>query len=422
MSIIKNKNELAINNNRKIVLDIVEKGLEAISPKKVLGEKLKVSGNQLTIAKKEYNLSECERVFLVGAGKGSAENSKIAEEKLGEFLTTGWVIDIQERISFSKIKYTKGTHPLPSETNRKFTQEIVDELSGLTEKDLVIFIICGGGSAMLFLPYSVTTKRFIEISKQLLKSGANIEEMNTVRKHLSKVKGGEMAKILYPAKVAGLIFSDVPGDDIAVAASGPLVKDEKTTEYAKKIIKKYGIDVKNDELKETVKEDKYFNNVEHIMILSNQTSLEAMQRAAETKGIGVRMYSSAISGNAKNVAEKLLQETKKGQMLIAGGETTVNAKGGGKGGRNQELVLWAIGNVQGDEIIVSINSDGWDNTEFAGAIGDKLTIEKAKNLNLNPQKYLEENDSYNFFNRVGDGIITGRLPSNVSDLMVVYKP
>jgi glycerate-2-kinase len=287
-------------------------------------------------------------------------------------------------------------------------------------------LVCGGGSAMLVYP-NIPLKKYIQVNQELLKSGANIYEMNTIRKHLDLVKGGGLLKILYPAKVISFIFSDVPGNDLSFIASGPTVKDKTNIATALKIIKKYKLkSVKKEDLIETPKEEKYFKNVRNILALSNLTALKAMKEKAESLGLKAKILTDNLKGDVKDVAKFLFQKIKKSKekILIAGGETTVKVKGKGKGGRNQELVLWFLKTLtyaDSNFLIVSLNSDGWDNTEFAGAIGDKITLEKAEKLKLDIDKFLENNDSFHFFKKTKDGIITGRLPINVADLILAWK-
>ncbi|GIW67545.1 MAG: hydroxypyruvate reductase [Candidatus Parcubacteria bacterium] len=446
--IIKNFNQLAINKERKIALAMIENGLKALNYRKVIQEKF---FNKYLDKVKKY-----KNVYLIGFGKGSAQVANILKRKI-KFREI-YVIDVIG-------KYYRGTHPLPSLKNYQFTKKIIERFSGqLTKNDLVIVVVCGGGSAMLVQP-KISLKQYIQINQQLLKSGANIYEMNTIRKHLDLVKGGGLAKILYPAKLISLIFSDVPGNDLSFIASGPTVKDKTTIKDALGIIKKYKLKIKKEDLIETPKENKYFQNIKNLLVLSNLTALRTMKEKAERLGLKAKILTDNLRGDVKDVAKFLLTEIKnfKGNILLAGGETTVKVKGQGKGGRNQELVIWFlkylaeetdltrnvrnyrnINNNLGQNIsiysvssvrsvsvsgisvpssilIISINSDGWDNTPFAGAIGDKITLEKLKRLNLDVDYFLNNNNSYAFFRKVKDGIITGRLSINVSDLILVYN-
>jgi glycerate-2-kinase len=448
--IIKNFKSLALNKERRIALEIVEAGLEALDYEKIdfekylnysndIPNKLPESSDRIESTRitrpnnlPEYKPNENQKfgsnsgnvfgqysgIYLIGFGKGSSKIADILRKKI-KFKEI-YVIDVKGR-------YFKGTHPLPSRKNFLFTKKIIERFQGkLTKDDLVIVLVCGGGSAMLVYP-KINLKKYIQVNQELLKSGANIYEMNTIRKHLDLVKGGGLLKILYPAKVISFIFSDVPGNDLSFIASGPTVKDKTKIATALKIIKKYKLkSVKKEDLIETPKEEKYFKNVKNILALSNLTALKAMKEKAESLGLKAKILTDNLKGDVKDVAKFLFQEIKKSKekILIAGGETTVKVKGKGKGGRNQELVLWFLKTLtyaDSNFLIISLNSDGWDNTEFAGAIGDKITLEKSEKLKLDIDKFLENNDSFHFFKKTKDGIITGRLPVNVADLIILCK-
>lgn len=381
---IQNYSELGTTPQRKIVLDLIEAAISAIQPEKVL-ENFSIE-----------NIEQYENVYLIGFGKGSARISKIIEQKLGEKLTEGYVIDVTSE-QFTKIQFTQGTHPLPSQTNIDFARKVVDRFKNkqslrpdglnLTEHDLILVVVCGGGSALFELPAEgKTLEDVISLNEELLKSGKTIAEMNKERKKLSQVKGGGLARLLKPAKVMGLIFSDVPGNDISTIASGPT--DDPSAENK--------------------------------IMLSNETALDAMRARATQLNVQSTIYFDEVQGEAKIVGPELLKVAQPNSILLAAGETTVKvANPNGKGGRNQELVLGALLNIDENTVIASLDSDGWDNTEFAGAIGDYQTVQKAKDLNL--QQHLEQNNSFDFFQKSGCGIQTGRLPSNVADLMIVYK-
>ncbi|MCL6096840.1 MAG: DUF4147 domain-containing protein [Patescibacteria group bacterium] len=424
MPLIKNFKSLSITSQREIVLKVIEAGLEAIQPKKVLRKSFLVQGSSLTVKDKEFNLKDYNRIFLVGFGKGSAGISKIIENTLQDFLTEGYVIDNVPQ-KFSKINFTLGSHPLPSAENIGFTENVLSKLKNLTDKDLVLVVICGGGSAMFEAPFKIDLQALVKISKLLLRSGATISEMNVIRKHLSKVKGGQFAKHLYPATVASLIFSDVPGNELSTIASGPTVLDKTTLSDALEIIKKYdiqkNIEVSPDFFTELPKDEKYFKNVHNSIIISNKTALSAMQGKAKLLGFETDLYSDRLQGDAKLMGQTLIRVAKENRILLAGGETTVKVTGKGKGGRNQTLVLAALPFVDEKTVIASLDSDGVDFFHFAGAIGDLQTVRKAQKLKLDRQKYLSDDNSYEFFQKTGDGILTDKLESNVSDLMVVLK-
>ncbi len=452
--IIKNFKSLALNKERRIALEIVEAGLSALDYERIFHG---LNGSKTDYTDNTYpRLSALDprkfaNIYLLSFGKGSAKIADILRKKI-KFKEI-YVIDVNFPKSLREVRtspreiYFKGTHPLPSRKNFLFTKKIIERFQGkLTKDELVIVLVCGGGSAMLVYP-NIPLKKYIQVNQELLKSGANIYEMNTIRKHLDLVKGGGLLKVLYPAKVISFIFSDVPGNDLSFIASGPTVKDKTKIADALRIIKKYKLkSVKKEDLIETPKEEKYFKNVRNILALSNLTALKAMKEKAESLGLKAKILTDNLKGDVKDVAKFLFQEIKKSKekILIAGGETTVKVKGKGKGGRNQELVLWflkytdlygskmdntdnknqrssALDPRKSAYVIISLNSDGWDNTEFAGAIGDKITLEKAEKLKLDIDKFLENNDSFHFFKKTKDGIITGRLPVNVADLIILYR-
>ncbi len=394
----------------------------AIQPERVLAEALKGEGDTLIIKNKKLRLSKYERVFLIGFGKGSARMSLGVEKSLGKFLTKGWVIDTVIGKS-KKIEYTLGTHPLPSKENLDFTNKVWEETSQLTDKDLVLIIICGGGSALFEAPSSLNLKELSLVFQKLINSGANISEINIVRKHLSKVKGGGLAKHLFPAKVVNLLFSDVPGNDPSVIASGPTERDSSTVKRAKTILDKYEIGeeiVPSEALLELPKETKYFENVTSILMLSNMTALEAMQK--ETKDLGFKSFilTDRLQGDAKKIGKKLVELTPPGKILLAGGETTIKVVGKGKGGRNQSLVLASLP-LPDDTLILAFDSDGVDFYQYGGALGDSHTWQTAQKLKLDPQDFLKEDNSSAFFEKTSDGILTGKLGSNVTDLIIVLK-
>lgn len=422
--IIKNFDDLAVSPERKTVLEIINAGLEAIQPGNVFNKSINLYDSKLQISNKTFDLSSFARIFVLGFGKGSGGIAGLLEKLLGDKITDGYVIDAKEE-KLEKLNFTLGTHPLPSQENIKFTQNALFHLTNFTPRDLVFVIICGGGSAMLTNPQSISLDQLITMNKSLLRSGADIFEMNTIRKHVDSVKGGGLAKLLHPAHIVSLVFSDVPGNDLSFIASGPTVLDKTTIADAKKIVAKY---ILQDTLPfldaafvETPKEERLFTNVTNCIILSNLTALDGMKDKALAMGLNVLSFSDRVQGDASEVSQKLIAATQPGHILLAAGETTLKVTGDGKGGRNQHLVLSALPSLPNGTIIASFDSDGWDNTEFAGAIGDNLTKNKAEEKRISILDFLKNNDSFHFFEKVGDGIITGRLASNVSDIMLVMR-
>ena len=424
MGYIKNYDTLASNENRKVVLQLIETAYNSVSPHEVFKQNFAFQNNQLTIQGKNYDLSQFERVFILGFGKGSALMCKIIEETMGDKITDGFVIDVVEQ-TFTKLHGTLGTHPLPSQENFDFTKNAIEHLSSLTEKDLVLITTCGGGSVMFEAPHALDLTHVTDMNKALLACGATISEMNAIRKHISRVKGGGLAKILYPATTVNLIFSDVPGNDLSVIASGPLVKDPTTIDEAKSIYEKYELQTKTSvtpsDFVETPKEDKYFEKVSNVLMLSNLTALNAMEKKARELGYETFVMTDRLQGDSRTMGEKLINETPNGHILLAGGETTIKITGNGKGGRNQALILCSLPHIKGDTVIASFGSDGWDFYYYAGAIADHDTLKKVEDMHIDVNEYLSDDNSYGFFEKVGDGIDTGKQESNVSDLFIVLK-
>lgn len=427
MTLIKNFETLNKTPGRKICLELIEAGLSSIQPQNIIAKNFSLNNNLLIIQGKIIDLTRFDKIFLLGFGKGSAGLSKYIENILGNLLAEGYVIDLVPE-SFglqSKIQFTIGTHPLPSESNLSFTKNALERLGNLTERDLVIVVIAGGGSVLFENPYRIDLEKLIEVNKSLLFSGATITEINTVRKHLSWVKGGGLIKPLFPASIVSVIASDVPGNDISSIASGPTIKDETTKKQALEVLKKYNLfenlDLSEEDFIETPKENKYFENATNILLVSNQTALCAMQSKAKELGFDAKIMTDELLADSKTAGKELMDQISSG-ILLAGGETTVKVLNKeGQGGRNQQMVLSALASIDEKTTVVSFDSDGWDNSPFAGAIGDSLTIQKAKELNINPEIFSQENNSFIFFEKTGDGIITDRLPSNVSDIMIILK-
>lgn len=426
---IKNFEQLATSALRRQALSVAEAGLGAINTHRAFEKGLVYDArrDRLDILGKRKDLSKFRNVYCIAFGKAAFGGISSVARILGDRLTSGFAIDVSgQHPHISNITFRTGTHPHPTEQNVKAAKELVGFVSSAKENDLVICLISGGGSALLCHPHSIDVSSQAAILKELMKSGADIFEMNTVRKHLSVVKGGQLAKIIYPASCWSLIFSDVPGDDLSVIASGPTVRDETTTRDASGVLDKYQILQKLDlpaiKFFETPKEDKYFEKTENILFVTAKVALNAMKEKAEDLGFGVKIFSTQFQGEADKLAKDIIAANDKGhQCLIGAGESTVVVKGQGVGGRNQEMALAALSSISENQVFIALASDGRDNTESAGAIVDTTTIQRAKNLGLDPQEYLENNDSFTFFEEVGDAVITGLTGSNAADFFVCLR-
>ena len=426
--IIKNYKNLAVTETRKKSLQIVEAGLAAIKTPTIIKKSIQLKGNQLKIKNKNFDIKDIDRIFLVAIGKCSFDAVPILEKLLGSRLTGGIALDVKKPPKFRKVIGLQGTHPMPSEENILATKKIINSLIKLNAKDLVIFIISGGGSTLLCLPPSGNSKEEATLLQSLFETGAPIREVNTVRKHISLARGGQLSRFAYPAKIISLIFSDVPGDDISFVASGPTLKDTTTIQDAQKVVLKYNLLAKSGLKKlnfiETPKEDKYFEKTENIILASNKDALNAMSKKAEELGYKSRICSYCLAGEAKIAGQeiiKTLSSSPQKTAFLYGGETTVTVKTKLKGGRSQELALAGLLKLKNGQTLVAFASDGKDNTDFAGAICDIITIEKTKKSKLDPKKFLDSNNSYDFFRKIGDFLLTGQTGSNVSDLVIALK-
>ncbi len=424
---IKNFDAIAVTPARKAALEIVEAGLFAIDTEQAIQSRVSLKDDTLKIDDRSFDVGNFDRIFVVGVGKCSLEAGRALENVLGDRLSGGIVLDVHRGV-LKKIKAYSGTHPFPTEANVDATSEIIRLLSSLTEKDFVVFVISGGGSTLLCQPQNMVCAEEAEILKVLFEKGATIEEINTLRKHLSLARGGRLAEYAYPASSVALIFSDVPGDNLGFIASGPTVKDATTVDEAKTIVAKYDLEkstgLKIEPLK-TPKEDKYFEKVKNILFISNATALGAMKEKADTLGFEAEVVTATLSGEARDVGRKIAGDTAglpPKTARLYGGETTVTVKKSGRGGRNQELVLGALGGISEKTLVLSFDSDGHDNQGgYAGAFCDIMTKEKAEELGLEAGEFLENNDSAAFFEKAGDSIETGDTGSNVSDLVIALR-
>ncbi len=421
--IVKNYGEIAVTSLHSDAINILEAGYQAIITRNVMYSSLRRENGEIHIKNFSFRVGDYERIFFVGIGKCAVDATQAVEEILGDVITDGVTIDVKSG-TFQKIRSYLGTHPFPTEQNVTATKEVVSMLSGLTERDLVINVISGGGSSLLSLPHGISTETLTLITKTLMAKGAPIYELNIVRKHLSDIQGGFMAQMAYPAQVISLLFSDVPGNDVSVIASGPTVKDKTTKEDAEAIIQKYGIreacNLPDLELVETPKDDKYFLNVHNLLVVTNTAVLDAMADKAEELGYSARIVTANLQGEARELGKKLAEDAVDAtKCYLYGGEATVTVRGEGVGGRNQELVMGALPYLKEGVVIIGAASDGWDNSNCAGAIGDKTLFNHAKELGLDIETFFADNSSFVFFEKAGGHIHTGRTGANVADLYFV---
>ena len=380
------------------------------------------------------------RTIIIGAGKASGAMAKAVEDSWDGPLEGLVVTRYGYRVPTTRLEVVEAAHPVPDAAGREAAKRIFDLVQGLTKDDLVLCLISGGGSALLALPpEGLTLEDKQAVNKALLKSGATISEMNTVRKHLSAIKGGRLAAAASPAKVVALMISDVPGDDPSIIASGPTVVDPSTNADALGIIEKYSIEIPKavrERLRnadETPKPgDHRLASVENIMIATPQASLDAAAEVARRAGVTPVILGDSIEGESRDVALVhagiARQCAMRGQpeappcVLISGGETTITLKGKGKGGRNTEFLLALAIALNGMEGIYAVagDTDGVDGSEDnAGALIDPTTMARAAKAGINAKAMLADNDPWNFFNKIGDLLVTGPTLTNVNDFRAV---
>lgn len=433
---------------RKDALSIMRAALDAADPDQAVARHFRISGSSLVAGKSRYTLSKFRRIFVIGAGKASAAMAVAVERVLGKAITAGLVnVKYGHIARLKRIEINECGHPVPDEAGVAGARRIAAIAEEAGDGDLVICLISGGGSALLPAPapgISLAEKQ--ETTRLLLACGATIHEINAVRKHISVLKGGQLARLAWPARTITLILSDVIGDNLDVIGSGPTAADASTYSIALGIFDKYGIaadlpDAVRNRLEsgvsgtipETPKEgDRELAKTQNVIVGSNRLAVSAAKKKASELGYRPLVLSTTIQGETRDVAwmhAAILREIhESGQPLrapvcvISGGETTVTLRGTGKGGRNQEFVLAAAQDIAGipSTVVLSAGTDGTDGpTDAAGALCDGDTLRRAAAAGLDPIVYLRNNDSYHFFDALGDLIRTGPTRTNVMDIRLM---
>ena len=439
-----------ISNRKFKVVETILKSVTKVSdPALAIRRHLSISGDNLKVNETIYKLNEYKNIYVVGGGKASAPMAVALEEMLGDRITSG-IINVKYGYSLktSKIEIVEAGHPIPDRNGLTGAKRMARLLDRAAEDDLVIALISGGASALIPLPVNgITLKDKKRVADLLLKSGAGIDEINIVRKHLSMIKGGQMAVMAYPAKVISLILSDVIGDLMDIIASGPTVPDRSSYGDAKEVLVRYKLLDRIPEgvrshlqkgmsgkVAETPKRGhRAFKRVRNLIIGNNQIVVDEVERKAKEMGYDTLVLSRSIKGEAREVAKafgsiaRVIRRSgapvKRRICVIAGGETTVKVKGKGRGGRAQEFALAAALEISGLEgvTMAGFATDGTDGpTDAAGAIADGLTVDRAKRSGLDAGSLLDSNDSYNFFKSLGDLIVTGPTFTNLNDLYLIF--
>jgi hydroxypyruvate reductase len=427
---------------------IFDAGLESADAHAAITRQVRCDGACLDVAGHRYNLSRYHHIYVAGAGKASARMAQAIEAIIGDGITNGLVIVKRGYgLATEKIEIVEAGHPLPDEAGLEASARLIALLEGAQADDLVLCLISGGGSALLVSPregISLQDKR--DVTERLLKSGAPIQEVNAVRKHLSQVKGGGLARSAYPATLVSLILSDVVNDPVEAIASGPTAPDPTTCTDCIRILQRYELwpaipgAVRNllkmgtrGETADTPKEtDAIFSNVKNVVVGNNLLAAQGARQRARELGYQSCILSSTIEGEARiaagfhlAIAREVLESGEPlttPACLISGGETTVTVRGQGKGGRNQEFALAAALEIDGNEriVVLSAGTDGTDGpTDAAGAIVDGTTIRRGEDKGLDARACLQDNDSYRFLLGTGDLLVTGPTFTNVMDLRLM---
>ncbi len=434
----------------KRIAPIVQAALDAADPEKCVRAYLNNDGGNLYAGDRKYNLESYKRVFLVGAGKAAFSMAKAAAGFLRERITDGAVIvkHLPEKgavLGANGIKVLKGDHPVPGYRSLESTKEIIHIVQKAGKDDLVVFLLSGGASSLFTSPREgVSLEDMQALTGLLLASGADIDEINTLRKHLDAVKGGGLARLAAPAEMLALVLSDVVGNPLSVIGSGPAAGDASTYKDALEILSKYWLKDRTPHrilsvlqnglegrLPETVRpEDAMMKRVHHIIIGSVDQSARAAFRTAKDNGFSAEILTTKMTGEARDrgvefgnlLAEKAANE-RSPFCLIAGGETTVTIRGKGVGGRNLELALAAVEPLAGvhDAALLALATDGDDGvSEAAGALATGTTLAQALEKGLRPDLYLANNDSFHFFEKAGGLLVTGPTGTNVNDLVFLF--
>jgi len=432
---------------RRDALLAVRAALDAADPRKLVDKAISLEGGTLTAGGRRYDLDAYRKVVVLGGGKASGLMAEEMEHILGEGIDEGVVIvpDTQKSLpKLTRVRFEKSSHPLPTEEGVHAVERMLEVAGRVGSGDLVVFLFSGGGSSLMPFPAAgVTLKDLRDTTGLLLKSGADIVEMNCVRKHLSQISGGRLAERVRGADVLSLMISDVVGDDLGSVASGPTVPDQTTFAMAKGVMERHGVweavppSVRrtiqagiSGALAETPKPGSpSFAKVRNILVGSNKIACAAAKASLEGAGYRVRFFLESVTGEARDVGRRLANFAQPGTgdgtwALIAGGETTVTVKGQGKGGRNQELALSAAMALRDTSrtTMLSFATDGIDGmTDAAGAIADSTTCERAKSKGLDPAQFLGANDSHTFFEALGDLVVTGPTGTNVNDVTLLLK-
>jgi glycerate 2-kinase len=435
---------------RAVAAQLLDAALRAVEPAKAVYNFVSRVGDQLLVDSRAYALRDFERVFVVGAGKAAMPMAAAVGDMLGDRLSGGVIITKYghvDRALPDRVRVYEAGHPVPDQNSVEATHELAALLRSVAPRDLVIAVISGGGSALMTRPAADVSLADLQATTQLLlRAGATIHQINTIRKHLDTIKGGGLTRLANGAAIVTLILSDVIGDDLSVIASGPTVPDSSTFADAWRVLEDFDLidhlppavrahlaRGRNGALADTPKPGAaIFERVQTVIIGSDARAAQAVEIAAQQLHFNTLLLSTFIQGEAREVAQVAAAIAKeihryhrpvaKPACVIWGGETTVTLKGHGLGGRNQELALAAAIAIDGlpNTLIAALGTDGIDGpTDAAGAVVTGDTLSRARALGLDAHAHLADNDAYRFFRPLGDLIVTGPTDTNVNDLLFV---
>jgi len=428
--------------------EVMAAAIQAVDAENAVRRYLRIEKNFLRVGNRQFNLDDIKRLIVVGAGKAGAAMAKAAAEILGEKITGGIVITKDghsDAKSYGGVEIVEAAHPVPDERGVTASKRLEELVSDLNENDFVLVLISGGGSALSTLPADdLTLADLQKLTRQLLRCGATIDEINCLRKHLTELAGGGLAQKAFPAQICSLIISDVVGSPLGVIASGLTAPDSTTFADARRVVERYELAAElppaisehlrrglRGEIPDTPKaDDKLWKNVSNFIIADNPAAAESAIEKAREFDFDAEILTVCLEGEASQAGRDIAAIARnfsqnnldKPLLLVAGGETTVTVKGDGKGGRNQKLALGAVKDLSGLEnvVLATLATDGGDGAgDAAGAVVDGKTLESAETLGFEAEDFLRRNDSYNFFEPLGALLKPGATLTNVNDLLFV---
>jgi glycerate 2-kinase len=449
--IIRNRNDLIkgspkTQHARKLALDLIETALAAADPQQMVRQVIKLDNHLLQLVQHTFNLHDFNGFYVIGAGKATGRMAEAIERLLPDNITSGLIVVPENTVNdytLQRVKILGGGHPLPTDQSVTSTQALLEFITSCPSDALMISLISGGGSSLLSLPAPpLTVQDLQQTTTILMESGVPITDMNTLRKHLSQVKGGNLSRQIHPRKHLSLLISDIPNDQLDMIASGPTLPDPTTFDDAADILTKYNLwsevpprvkqhietGVRGDIADTPKPTNPIFASMITELIGSNRVVCEAAQQVAQQLGLTAQIVATDWQGEAREIGLKIgelaarLPNTDSPQVVIIGSETTVTVHHPGKGGRNTELIAATLPFLKYHDglVVASLATDGIDGpTPYAGGVADNESLERATNLNLSPEDLLDTNNTFTLFEALNDHIFTGPTHTNVRDITII---